>query len=90
MSGDNHDIFRFSSGPVVKVAAAIIVALILGLVVTVIVTGGNGIAVGMLVAVAIAGGTGLVLERIDSTRNRRQGTERTHDEQWGYHGRPGR
>lgn len=79
---------RFDSGPVIKLLAGISIAAVVALAIYAFATG-NGIAVGLLIIVAIAGVTGLMLERIDSSRKREQGSEASRDEHWGYRGRPG-
>ena len=89
MPGDEHNPYRFSSGPIVKVAAGLVIASVIALVVTVIVTGGNGFAVGLLIALAATTAVGLALERIDTSRNREHGSSGSRDDHWGYHGRPG-
>lgn len=39
--------------------------------------------------IAAATGSGLILERVDSSRQREQGTRPGPDEHWGFRGRPG-
>lgn len=79
---------RFESGPIIKLLAAISIAGVVALAIYAFATG-NAFAVGLLITLIVAGGTGLVLERIDSSRKRKQGSEGTRDEHWGFHGRPG-
>ncbi len=79
---------RFESGPIIKLLAGISIAAVIALAIYAFATG-NGLAVGLLITLVIAGVTGLVLERIDSSRKRKPGSEGTQDEHWGYRGRPG-
>lgn len=80
------DNYRFSSGPIVKTAAGIVVAAIVGLIIVVIVTGRG---IGLLLLVAAAAVTGLILERLDKSRKREPGSEGSPEDFWGFRGRPG-
>ncbi|MFP3882852.1 MAG: hypothetical protein ACLFRT_07360 [Actinomycetota bacterium] len=83
---DQH--FHFESGPIVKILAGLSMAAVIAFAIFAFVTG-SGLAIALLIVLALAGGGGLILERVDSTRRREQGSEPTKDEHWGYHGRPG-
>lgn len=85
---DNHHNHRFESGPIVKLVVGLFAAAVITLAVFALVTG-SGLAIGLLITLAVTGGIGVVLERIDSSRRREQGSEGTRDEHWGFHGRPG-
>lgn len=67
-------------------------ALVVGLVAFLVWALFSGRLTGVLVVALIllaAFGTGLILERVDTSRNRDQGTDPDHDEHWGFRGRPG-
>lgn len=80
--------FHFESGPVIKILAGISIAAVAAFAVFAFVTG-SGLAIALLVVLAIVTGVGIVLERVDSSRKRKAGSEGTRDEHWGFHGRPG-
>lgn len=80
--------YRFESGWIVKLVAAIGIAGIVWLAVFAFATG-NAVAVGTLILLIVAGATGLILERIDSGRSREPGDEGAKDDYWGFRGRPG-
>lgn len=85
---DPQRLTRLESGPFIKLLAAISIAGVVALAIYAFATG-NGLAVGLLITLVIAGVTGMVLERIDSSRKRKPGSEGTRDEHWGFRGRPG-
>ncbi|MFP3882860.1 MAG: hypothetical protein ACLFWH_11150 [Actinomycetota bacterium] len=87
MSDDKRH-YRFESGLIVTVVMGLFAAAVVALAVVAFMTGSD-LAVGLLITLAIAGGVGVVLERMDSSRRREQGSEGTKDEHWGFHGRPG-
>lgn len=81
--------YRFESGPIVKIVVGLFAAAVVALGLVALFTG-NGIAIALLITIVVTGAVGFVLERVDASRRREQGSQGTHDEHWGYHGRPGR
>jgi predicted outer membrane lipoprotein len=89
MAREPHSDFRFESVPVVTITMAVLVVGFAGFLIWALardhVTG--VIILGILLA--FAGVTGMVLERVDSSRRREQGSRPGQDEPWGFRGRPG-
>lgn len=89
MSHDPHSNFRFESGPLVTIVMAVLVLACVGFLVWAL---ANGHVVGVVVLgvlLASAAVTGLILERVDASRHREQGSSPGQDEHWGFRGRPG-
>lgn len=89
MARDPDSNYRLESGPLLTIVMAVLVIGAVGFLVWALVNGHVAGIVVLSTLLASAAATGLILERVDSSRHRDQGTNPGHDEYWGFRGRPG-